>query len=52
MKANVPECEREEAIRYVIDVACGERDTLLHLHRDLAALIDTLVMKSQMFDVP
>ena len=41
VQANLLACEREQAIGQVMNVACGERRTLLDLHRDLTALIGT-----------
>ena len=38
VQANLLACEREEAIGQVMNVACGERYTLLDLCRELAAL--------------
>jgi UDP-glucose 4-epimerase len=40
-QANLLACERDQAIGQVMNVACGERRTLLDLHRDLTALIGT-----------
>jgi nucleoside-diphosphate-sugar epimerase len=37
--ANLLACERDAAIGYVMNVACGEAYTLLDLHRDLVRLI-------------
>jgi UDP-glucose 4-epimerase len=39
VQANLLACEREAAIRQVMNVACGERYSLLDLHRELCELI-------------
>jgi UDP-glucose 4-epimerase len=38
VRANLLACDRDEAIGQVMNVACGERYTLLDLHRDLVKL--------------
>lgn len=38
VNANLLACEREEAIGHVMNIACGERFTLLDLHRDLVTI--------------
>jgi nucleoside-diphosphate-sugar epimerase len=39
VQANLLACERDEALGQVMNVACGERHTLLDLHSELAALV-------------
>jgi UDP-glucose 4-epimerase len=41
VQANLLACEKDEAIGQVMNVACGERYTLLDLHRELAELTGT-----------
>ena len=38
VSANLLACEKDEAVSCVMNVACGERYSLLDLHRDLVAL--------------
>ena len=39
VQANLLACEREEAVGQAMNVACGERYTLLDLHKDLCEII-------------
>ncbi|MBI5473520.1 MAG: SDR family oxidoreductase [Ignavibacteriae bacterium] len=43
VNANLLACERDEAIGHAMNVACGERYTLLDLHRDLISMTGTSV---------
>jgi len=41
VQANLLACEKNDAIGKVVNIACGDRRTLLDLYRDLTALIGT-----------
>ena len=43
VQANLLACEKDEAVGQVMNVACGQRYTLLDLHRELTELMGTVV---------